>query len=63
MAKLRYLNLYIYWTLSQVKIPINYASTIEMKNLFERLINVDSTRFVGELSNKNNDLKNTNSRI
>ena len=33
------------------KIPLDYASTIEMKKLFERVTNKNSSRFVGDDSN------------
>jgi hypothetical protein len=37
------------------KIPSDYASTAEMKKLFERLIGENSARFVGNYSNKEED--------
>jgi hypothetical protein len=36
----------------EIQIPANYASTIEMKKIFQRSINDNSTRFVGDDLNK-----------
>jgi ankyrin repeat protein len=36
----------------EIRIPANYASTTEMKNLFQRSTNDNSTRFVGDDSNE-----------